>query len=314
MDTCSPISLSIIVPVYNAEQTLTVCLQSILQTKREDIELLLIDDGSNDTSAIICEEFSDKDSRVTCYHKQNGGVSSARNLGLEKAQGEWIAFVDADDMATAALIDYMPKNIVDLVCFNWQYTTGDTERQEMQNCIYNKSAKQGFLKEHLADFVFRTPWAKLFRRNLIELNGIRFDERFKVGEDNLFMLDYLAVCGSIETQEHIGYIYFRPQQGKYPLPLQIATLYMTEFMGKYEQLGYNCPSLLMLLEYYFFTALGNKTFKMRKAWGQCNAVRRLQDLCWKQYGIQKKKSIIINRIFYKISALGNYFGLSSIRH
>ena len=89
--------ISIVVPLYNVENYLSRCIDSILCQKCSDFELLLVDDGSQDRSGQICDEYALKDNRIRVYHKKNGGVSSARNLGLEKANGEWICFVDADD-------------------------------------------------------------------------------------------------------------------------------------------------------------------------------------------------------------------------
>ena len=89
--------VSIIVPVYNVEKYLQRCIESILTQTETDFELLLIDDGSKDKSGLICDEYAQKDKRVNVIHKENGGVSSARNLGIEKANGEWICFIDADD-------------------------------------------------------------------------------------------------------------------------------------------------------------------------------------------------------------------------
>ena len=89
--------ISVIVPVYNTEKYLHRCIDSILNQTFTDFELLLINDGSTDSSSAICDEYAEKDCRVRVFHKPNGGVSSARNLGLEKAQGEWITFCDSDD-------------------------------------------------------------------------------------------------------------------------------------------------------------------------------------------------------------------------
>lgn len=89
--------VSVIVPVYNVEKLLQRCIDSILAQTFTDFELLLIDDGSKDKSGEICDEYAAKDSRIRVFHKQNGGVSTARNLGIDKAQGEWIYFVDSDD-------------------------------------------------------------------------------------------------------------------------------------------------------------------------------------------------------------------------
>lgn len=89
--------ISIIVPVYKAENFIRKCVESILMQQSGDWELLLIDDGSPDDSGIICDEYANKDKRIKVFHKLNGGVSSARNLGIEEANGDWIMFVDADD-------------------------------------------------------------------------------------------------------------------------------------------------------------------------------------------------------------------------
>lgn len=89
--------VSIIVPVYKAEKYLNRCIDSILAQTFTDWELLLIDDGSTDRSGDICDEYAKKDTRIRVFHKENGGVSSARNLGLDSAQGEWVTFIDADD-------------------------------------------------------------------------------------------------------------------------------------------------------------------------------------------------------------------------
>lgn len=93
----SRVKISVIVPVYNAEKYLRRCVGSILAQTFTDFELLLVDDGSTDASGAICDEYASADARVRVFHKPNGGVSSARNLGLDNARGEWIAFADADD-------------------------------------------------------------------------------------------------------------------------------------------------------------------------------------------------------------------------
>ncbi len=89
--------ISVIVPVYNAEKTLRRCVDSILSQTFTEFELLLINDGSKDNSGVICDEYARKDSRIRVFHKENGGVSSARNVGLDNLRGEWVTFVDSDD-------------------------------------------------------------------------------------------------------------------------------------------------------------------------------------------------------------------------
>ena len=97
--------VSIIIPVYNVEKYLAECIESVLKQTYQNIEILLIDDGSPDNSGKICDEYEEKDSRVRVIHKENGGVSSARNVGLEQANGEYITFIDSDDFVSESYIE-----------------------------------------------------------------------------------------------------------------------------------------------------------------------------------------------------------------
>ena len=107
--------ISVIIPVYNAEKTLHRCIDSILAQTFSDFEVLLIDDGSKDKSGEICDEYARKDSRIKVCHKENGGVSSARNMGLDNAKGEWITFVDADDYIASDFLSAINNNNCDFI-------------------------------------------------------------------------------------------------------------------------------------------------------------------------------------------------------
>ena len=116
--------VAIIVPVYNVEKYLQRCIESILTQTETDFELLLIDDGSKDKSGLICDEYAQKDERVNVIHKENGGVSSARNLGIEKANGEWICFIDADDYVRQDFLSNIQQYLfgdVDIVHWGFFY-------------------------------------------------------------------------------------------------------------------------------------------------------------------------------------------------
>ena len=123
--------ISIIVPVYNTEKYLHRCIDSILAQTFTDFELLLINDGSKDNSGKICDEYAAKDSRVRVFHKENGGVSSARNLGLNEAQGKWIYFVDSDDTlqlyALQELVNWINNDKIDLIMAGY-YVYDENER------------------------------------------------------------------------------------------------------------------------------------------------------------------------------------------
>ena len=99
--------ISIIIPAFQVEGYLRQCIESVLQQTYQSLEIILVDDGSLDNCGIICEEYARKDKRVHCYHKANEGISSARNYGLERAHGEWIGFVDADDWVESEMFERM---------------------------------------------------------------------------------------------------------------------------------------------------------------------------------------------------------------
>lgn len=184
--------ISVIVPVYNSESTLNRCVDSILSQNFKNFELLLIDDGSTDCSGEICDEYAKKDFRVKVFHKENGGVSSARNVGLDNAKGEWITFVDSDDYIYNVVFNMVQSYTTDLLIFNHKIESDnnliDAPRIEQYN------VKQ-MLEKYLHYDVFRTPWAKFFRRDKIA--ELHFDTEISIGEDTLFVLQYLRSCSSI---------------------------------------------------------------------------------------------------------------------
>ena len=129
--------ISVIVPVYNVEKYLRRCIDSILSQTFSDFELLLIDDGSKDKSGEICDEYAAKDARVRVFHKENGGVSSARNLGLDNAKGDWITFSDSDDEllpdAFEAVCGYMHEGI-DMIKTGYQILNEHNQIMETHLC------------------------------------------------------------------------------------------------------------------------------------------------------------------------------------
>lgn len=190
--------ISFIIPIYNSEKYLEQCIESVLNQTYTDFELILINDGSTDQSGEICEKFAAGDYRIKLFHKANGGVSSARNLGLQVVTGQWITFVDSDDFL---LKDFLNDF---LSFFNPQI---ELLIQGLSNLKYDGSYQKGtgFETNKIispVDFLnlynniphFLGPVNKLFNREIIERNKIRFDETKSYGEDALFNLDYLNCC------------------------------------------------------------------------------------------------------------------------
>lgn len=174
--------ISIIVPFYKVEKYLRRCVDSILAQTFTDFELLLVDDGSPDNSGKICDEYAVLDPRVRVFHKPNGGVSSARNLGLDNAQEEWVTFVDADDWIEEKFfsdaMDKAYKEDADMVFFDLKIIY-DRETQIFRVYEWSQDGKEG-LKEYIS-----TPWtvlcANLAKRSLFD--GLRIPENISYCED-----------------------------------------------------------------------------------------------------------------------------------
>ena len=204
--------ISVITPVYNAEKTLKRCVDSILKQSYADWELLLVNDGSTDGSAEICRQYELVDSRIRVFNKVNGGASSARNMGLDNARGEWVAFCDADDwvdenwleMFAAHLHDDGVQMVVqgfnDVGC-NWHGADTGVD--------FCGVVKDGIL--HLAKCRVLGFMTKIIRRDIVEDYGLRFNTRLIFREDEDFLLRYMQhKDGEICCMEQGAYNYAVP--------------------------------------------------------------------------------------------------------
>lgn len=227
--------ISIIVPFYNAEKYLKACIESILCQSYQYFELLLINDGSLDNSKNICEEFKLRDSRVKVFHKQNGGVSSARNFGLMKAVGEWIYFVDADDtLFNNCLETLLYQTSDDIDCTIGGYI--DVHNYTKTVMSFNEITEKWDYKTALLDFYkpihFRFNgylWNRLFRHSTIKDNNIRFHEDIFFKEDGLFIVEFICKSKkklSISTRPIYNY-YINPKGAMQSLNLFFNTKYLT---------------------------------------------------------------------------------------
>jgi len=203
--------VSIIIPVYNSGTTLRRCLESVINQSFSDWELLLIDDGSKDNSCEICDEYVGKDKRIKVFHKENGGVSSARNIGLDYAKGEWVAFIDADDYVKesylANLWEHSQKQ-VDLVVSYAEIHNGDDINKESypSKLIDDTNFDSMFIEN---DMNWHTsPWSKLYKRNIIEKHHLRFCEGMHIGEDAVFLFCYMLCSNRIYISNDTDYCYF----------------------------------------------------------------------------------------------------------
>ena len=221
--------VSIIIPVYNAAGKLSRCLDSLLMQDFNDFECLMVDDGSTDGSADICDRYVHKDTRFRVIHKQNGGVSSARNMALEQARGEWIVFVDSDDSITAnhlsSFLSKADKNI-DWVLCGYQDVLPKQQKQhcyEAHTYVGNIDVTEFLCHSEFLDYMI--PWDKMFRRSIIEEHHLQFDESLSISEDRLFCYQYMMYVRGIATTGEVTYIHDATDQNSlsnrvYPFSMQ----------------------------------------------------------------------------------------------
>ena len=234
--------ISIIVPVYNAEKYLPECIQSILSQSYQDYEAILVDDGSTDISGEICEQYTQTDNRLRVFHKSNGGVSSARNLGIAEAKGEYITFVDADDyLAPNYLLELVNENEdfdfvvggATIIDNNNEYIC---ESKHNDTIIRSKAEFVSYYPELDESVVFDAPWNKLFRTLIIKKNAICFDANFYYGEDKLFVLSYLKQVESIHIIPTCSYYYRENGEKKYFLSSQYLSGWCDKCLSAWQEL------------------------------------------------------------------------------
>lgn len=194
--------VSIIVPIYNVEMYLNRCLESIHKQSYKNLEILLIDDGSTDNSYKICQKWEKIDERIKVFHIQNGGVSNARNIGINNSKGKYIVFIDSDDyidkLYIEKLITSKLKNNTEL-CLCGYYKVQDKKKK-----LVSEVGKRYILKEYVEimkkwkmDPLIGSPWNKLFDKHIIDKYNIRFKNDVIYAEDYMFNVEYLMHINSV---------------------------------------------------------------------------------------------------------------------
>ena len=191
-------TVSIIVPVYNAEKTIGRCIDSILGQQYTDFELLLVDDGSKDGSGAICDSYALADSRVQVIHKENTGVSDTRNIGISRARGVYLQFLDSDDWitpdATKLLVEAAGEHNCDLVISDFYRVVGERVSRKGdidEDTVLTREEYAAHMMEQPADFYYGVLWNKLYRRDIVESHRLRMDPELSWCEDFMFNLEYI---------------------------------------------------------------------------------------------------------------------------
>lgn len=226
--------VSIIVPVYNAEEYLSQCIDSLLAQTYTNLQIVLVNDGSRDRSGELCLRYSQADSRIAFLQQENMGVSAARNAGLRAAEGEFIAFVDADDWIDSSYIQTLVLAMTNTLCdccicgYQMEFSDGRTvPRTLKKRCFESGDAA---IAEMLSTFGFQGfLWNKLFRRELITAAALQLNERIFYYEDMLFAAEYFMRSKKIVCIDTTGYHYRQHSASAIQKTLQTDTQIMQRF-------------------------------------------------------------------------------------
>ena len=243
--------ISVIIPIYNAECYLRQCIESVIAQTFKDWEAILVNDGSKDGSLAICQEYASKDSRLRVVDKPNGGPSSARNRGLDEAQGEYVYFMDADDWIETKFLEIFVRNAVATKCccdenedsdygydiifqgFVREFSDGRKEKSFAMDADTSTMSKEEITCRMYKEHVYGWAWCKLFRREIIEKHQIRFDESLRLWEDELFTSEFLRYAENVRTvNSHLYHYIYYPDSLMQTNNTYLKRLFLSERMNE----------------------------------------------------------------------------------
>lgn len=205
--------ISVIIPIYNVEQYLRRCIDSVLSQKEVSLEIILVDDGSTDSSGKICDDYASKDSNVRCLHIENSGPATAKNKGYDIAKGNYVAFIDSDDEIKHDMFSVMLKSAyqhnADIVCCNYNQVDEDgnishTQHTGREYVLDQDDALKAIL---IKDKIYSQCWTKIYKREMLELNQIRNTEGLKTEEDFIYNIQAFACSHTVCVVDKPLYIY-----------------------------------------------------------------------------------------------------------
>lgn len=292
--------ISIVIPVYNAEKTLRKCIDSILSQSFADFELLLIDDGSKDQSPIICDEYERQDARVRVFHCENGGVSTARNSGLNHAKGEWISFVDSDDYVTEGFLEGISDAKEDFLLKGFCHLQNGVIVDDITDEEINQYQSVRVFFNFCANYVLRGPCAKFYKKSLIQ--EIRFMQDMKVGEDFDFVMRYLSKCNSfrcVPGGKYVIRVSEQPIQDKYGVTVDYAIHSLVYLQKSYDLLVQKFGvdrSVFYPTITYFKRISKSDWINDKKKWYSNQQVKSLYNYVWPDLSVKQRLRLTIARL------------------
>ena len=295
--------VSIIIPVYNAERTLCKCLDSILEQDFNNYEIILVNDGSKDSSLDICNEYGSKHHNISVINQNNAGVSSARNAGLDVAKGDWITFIDSDDYIEDGFFNCLDTYNEDLIILNSRNLspTGD-----MSDSLFSKTNKQlheksgitHFISNNIDNTLFRGPCAKFYKKGLIK--DIRFDTKMKVGEDSHFVFRYLCNIKSIQYLGNKAHYVIRLSGQESNVKYSSSIDYCIDSLRKLFQAYCQLQTIYPITNKGFVSYLGyfklicrDERDKNPRKWWKNKSVKEMYQFTWKYLSLSQKVKYFI---------------------
>lgn len=313
--------ISIIVPIFNSEKTLDRCIESLIAQTYNNLEIILINDGSIDNSLNICRKYKQFDQRIIIIDKKNGGVSSARNAGIDIATGKYIMFCDSDDWVEENWCQILFSNFEENnLVMSGAYIEGKQE-------YYPYEVKADGFQERISriDFytfklkLFNVPWNKIYEKKIIDTLSLRYDEKISNGEDFLFNIQYLTgITGSIILLKNCTYHY--TWEEKVSLSNKVSEDYMTQCMHLFHLVEITITEIgtlsaknrkIFYTDFFnqfqkaLFFCLQNNEKKLCKRFKEGNMIMKTQE-----YQICAKYSeISTNKIFAFVSRMKSCYAL-----
>ena len=202
--------VSFIIPVYNSESYLCQCLDSVLAQTEQDIEILVVDDGSTDGGPALIDRYAASDPRISVFHKSNAGPSSARNYGLDRARGKWVSFLDADDYLLPEFLQHLLNDAADAeLCIGTKQRLYQNKRLLRRNHCRDFSGTKEQLKPQLNHYLreLRGATGRIYLTDVIQSNALRFDETIRYAEDMKFNYLFVEHCHCITFTDRGDYVY-----------------------------------------------------------------------------------------------------------
>lgn len=233
--------VSIVIPIYNAETYLKICLERLMALEMNDVEFICVDDGSSDNSFNLCKMYSERDCRIKVIKQKNSGVSCARNTGLKNSTGKYVAFVDADDWILPGydkMLDKLRTLDCDLICFDYEYWYSENKVDVCSRGYSSCKVSENEILQKLLSGKSNNVWSNIYRRKIIEEKNIRFPGNITIGEDYFFNLKYFCEIKNIFYINEALYCYNLSNQSS--AMHKISTSRIQDYMVIFDEIESMC--------------------------------------------------------------------------